>query len=190
MEMETRTKFAWACGIVILSLVIAWFFGWFGDPALAKLQALGDQMSDDNLPAAERDALRDQFRQQMQSLTDDQRRSYFDANRVGWQARQEKRMDDFFNKPKKEQQKDLDDMLGRMNRPRDGQPPRGSGQSAGGGGRGNRGGGTEAQREERSKRRLDGSTPKMRAQYAEFRRLLNERAQQTGKKVNGWGRGV
>lgn len=180
MEMERRTKVTWGCVLVVLALVAAWF--WFGgDPELAKLQAISDQM--DNVPAAERDALRDQFRQQMGSLTDDQRRAYFNANRDGWQARQQKRMDDFFGKPKNEQRKELDDMLGRMKQPRTGQPPRGNGG-------GNRGGRTEAQREERSKRRLDSSTPRLRAQYAEFRRLLNERAQQLGMNVTGGRRGV
>ncbi len=42
---------------------------------------------------------------------------------------------------------------------------------------------TEAQREERSKRRLDGTSPKMRAQYAEFRKMLDKRAQERGVKL-------
>lgn len=184
--MESRTKVAWASGFVVLAIMAAWLLGWFGgDPAIASLQALGEQMADDNLPSTERDALRDQFRQQMESLSDDQRRSYFDANRERWQARQQQQLNDFFNLPKNEQQKKLDDMIGRMNQPRGNQPSRGGGQAAGGPTGGNRGGRTEAQREERAKRRLDGATPKMRAQFAEFRRRLNERAQQLGKPLNG-----
>jgi hypothetical protein len=190
--MENRTKIVWSCAILLLALIAAWFFGWLGsDPAIAKLQELGEQMSDDNLPDAQRDQLRDQWRQQMQSLSGDQRRAYFNANRDGWQQRSQQRMDEFFGLPKGEQQKRLDEMLGRMNRPRGNDQRRGDGRSASGGsGGGSRAGRTEAQREERSKRRLDRSTPKMRAQYAEFRRLLNQRAQQLGVQVNGWSRGA
>jgi hypothetical protein len=39
---------------------------------------------------------------------------------------------------------------------------------------------TEAQRDERSKRRLDQTSPKMRAQFAEFRKRLDNRAKQRG----------
>jgi hypothetical protein len=191
--MDNRKKLAWGGAVLLLALITAWGMGWFGeDPAIAKLQEIGDQMSESNLPDAQRDQLRDQFRQQMQSLTDDQRRAYFNTNRDGWQARQQQRMDEFFGLPKGEQQKRLDEMIGRMNRPRDGQSPRGDGRTAssGRGGGGSRAGRTESQREERSKRRLDGSTPKMRAQYAEFRRLLGQRAQQLGVNVNNWRRGA
>jgi hypothetical protein len=185
-------------GIVaaIIGVAAAWAFGLFGgtDPAIAKLQKIGNQMEADNLPEAQRDQLRDQFRQQMRSMTDEQRSAFFDANRNQWQARAQQRMDEFFAMPRADQQKRLDDIINRMSQPR-GNRNRG-GQNGGdgrgwGGDRGGRSSMTEAQREERSKRRLDGSTPKMRAQYAEFRRMLNQRAEQRGVPLNnnGWGRG-
>ena len=47
---------------------------------------------------------------------------------------------------------------------------------------------SEAQRDERSKRRLDSTSPKMRAQFSELRRRLDERAQQRGVKLEDpWG---
>jgi hypothetical protein len=190
--MENRTKIAWGSMILFLALIAAWWLGWLGgaDPAIARLQELSEQMSD-QLPDAERDQLRDQWRQQMQSLSDEQRRAYFNANRDGWQARQQQRMDEFFGLPKNEQQKRLDEMIGRMNRPRGNDRRRGDGRTASGArGGGGRAGRTESQREERSKRRLDGSTPKMRAQFAQFRRMLNERAQQLGVNTNNWRRGA
>lgn len=191
-------------GVAILLLVAAaWGFGFIGetDPAIAQLQQLGEQMSGKNLPDAQRDQLRDDFRQQIRSLSDDQRRAFFDANRDQWQARSEQRMSEFFAMSKADQQKRLDEIINRMNQPRDTQRQTAAGQNRGGqdrgaggnnnGGRGGRGGMTEGQREERSKRRLDQTSPKMRAQFSEFRRRLDERAQQRGVKINDppWGGG-
>lgn len=192
--MDKRKAIIGGCVVILLSVVAAWGFGLFGgtDPAIAKLQEIGDQMSQENLPDAQRDQLRDQFRQQMQSMTDDQRRAFFDANRDQWQARSQQRMDEFFAMSKADQQKRLDEMINRMNQPRGNQNGGRRDQNRGNANNGNggRSGMTEAQREERSKRRLDGSSPKMRAQYAEFRRMLDQRAQERGVKINNpWMRG-
>ena len=126
-------------GVAILVLVAAaWGFGLFGgtDPAIAKLQEIGDQMSDKNLPEAQRDQLRDQFRQQMQSMTDDQRRAFFDANRDQWAARSAERMNEFFAMSKADQQKRLDEIINQMNRPRDNQRNNGGNANNSNGGRG------------------------------------------------------
>ena len=59
----------------------------------------------------------------------------------------------------------------------------GGGGPGGAGGRpagGRRGGGTEESRNERSKRRIDRSTPEQRAQQSEYRRALEERRTQLG----------
>jgi hypothetical protein len=192
--MEKRNWVISGVVFLLLLVVAAWVLGWFGaDPAIAKLQEIGEQMSEPNLPDAQRDQLRDQFRQQMQSLSEDQRRAFFNSNRDQWQARSQQRMDQFFAMPKTEQIKQLDQTIKRMSQPRTNQPGGGRG-NAGGGGRGPGGGRgmTESQREERSKRRLDGSTPKMRAQYSEYRRMLDQRAQQLGVNLpnNGWRSGA
>lgn len=173
-------------GVAILILAAAaWGFGLFGgtDPAIAKLQEIGDQMNQQNLPDTQRDQLRDQFRQQMQGLSDGQRRTFFDANRGQWEARSAERMNQFFAMSKADQTKRLDEILNRMNQPRS-QNAGGRNQGGGGGGRNM----SEAQREERSKRRLDNTSPKQRAQFAEFRKALDQRAAQRGIKVDG-GRG-
>lgn len=179
-------------GVAIFILAaVAWLFGLFGgtDPAIAKLQELGDQMNQENLPDAQRDQLRDQFRQQMQGLTDDQRRAFFDANRSQWEARSAERMNQFFAMSKADQNKRLDEILNRMNQPR-GQNAGGRNQNGGGANGGNRGGRSmsEAQREERSKRRLDNTSPKQRAQFTAFRKALDQRAAQRGIKIDN-GRG-
>jgi len=187
--MNKRKWMIIAC-VLLLCAVGAWAFGLFGgtDPAVAKLQEIGDQMNGSNLSDAQRDQLRDQFRTQMRSMTDDQRRSFFDANRDQWQARSAQRMNEFFAMSKADQTKRLDEIINRSVA----QQKQNQGQNAtrGGNGGGNRGSMSEAQREERSKRRLDSTSPKMRAQYSEFRKMLDNRASQRGVKLdNGWGRG-
>lgn len=168
--------------VLLLLVAIAWLFGFIGgtDPAVAELQQIRDQMSAD-LPDAERDQLRDQFRQRLASLSDDQRRAVFAAGREQWQQRSEQRMDEFFAMSRPDQQKRLDESINRMLERRN--QPNQNQAAANRNGRGDRGGGrnmTEAQRDARAKQRLDRSTPKERAQRAEYRRRLQERLQQRG----------
>jgi hypothetical protein len=163
---------------MLLVGVAAWAFGFFSrtDPAVAELQEIGSQMWDRNLPDAQRNQLRTDFRQRMESMTEDQRRAFFDANREQWDGRIRERMDEFFAMSKADQQKRLDEILNRIMQARNSPQPNAND-------RGNRGSGrsmTDAQRDERSKRRLDRTTPKMRAQFAEFRKQLDKRAQQRG----------
>jgi hypothetical protein len=178
--------------VVILVLAAAtWAFGLLGgtDPAVAKLQAMADQAFDANLTEAQQDQMRDQFRQQVQALTPEQRDAFFDANRSRWMERAEQRMDQFFAMSQQDQQKRLDEILNRMSQPRQNRGPEaGRGDRGGGGDRGGWRNMTEAQREERSKRRLDQTSPKMRAQFSEFRKRLTERAKERGMpEPPGWG---
>jgi hypothetical protein len=168
---------------ILLVGLAAWAFGFFSrtDPAIAQLQQIGNQMQDKNLSDAQRNQLRDDFRQNIRSLTDDQQRAFFDANRDRWTGRMQQQMDEYFAMSKADQQKRLDDILNRMVQARNSAQ-----QNANGGNRNansNRGGGrnmTDAQREQRSKERLDRTSPKMRAQFTEFRKQLDQRAQQRG----------
>jgi hypothetical protein len=138
-------------------------------------------MQDKNLSDAQRNQLHDDFRQNMRSMTDDQRRAFFDANRDQWTGRMQQRMDEYFAMSKADQQKRLDEILNRMAQARNSAQ-----QNANGGNRNannNRGGDrnmSDAQREQRSKQRLDRTSPKMRAQASEFRKQLAARAQQRG----------
>jgi len=170
--------------VMILVIVVgtAWALGYFRgtDPVVAELQQMRDQMfTNRDLPEAERRAEWQNFRQRMDSLTDAQRDAFRQSSRDGWRQFAEQRMDEFFTLPPAEQQQRLDEILDRMierQRQREQNPTARD--------RGNRGGRgrnlTDAQRDERRKRRLDRTDPKMRAQFSEFRRMLNERAQQRG----------
>jgi hypothetical protein len=171
--------------VVLLAVVSAWALGLFGgtDPAVAELQQMGERMFDGDLPEAERDQLRGDFRERIRSLSDEERRAFFDASRDRWMGRIEQRMDEFFAMPPADQQQRLDEILDRMNRPRTERPGRDRG------GRGNWGTMSEAQRDERSKRRLDRTSPKLRAQFTEFRRRLEDRANARGMTVPDWGDG-
>lgn len=187
-------------GVVMILLLVGsgWAFGLFSgsDPAIAELQQIGSKMWDRSVPEAERNQLRGDFRQRMESLSDDQRRSFFDASRGQWAGREQQRMDDFFKMSKADQQKRLDEILDRIVKGRASQQQNATGvnlqngqqNQANGGQSGRRGANSSrgprdqsaAAREERSKRRLDRTTPAMRAQFTQFRKQLDTRAQQRG----------
>ena len=173
--------------VVLLIAAGAWALGLFGgaDPAVAELQQMGEQMFDRDLPDAQRDQLRDDFRERIRSLSDEQRRAFFETNRDRWMGRIEQRMDEFFVMSPADQQQRLDEILDRMTQPRTDRQ-NGDGRR----GRGNWGNMTEAQRDERAKRRLDNTSPKLRAQFSEFRRRLEDRAGQRGiTNLPDWGGG-
>jgi hypothetical protein len=168
---------------MLLIAAAAWALGFFGgtDPAVAALEQMRAQMSDDNLPEAQRDALRDQFRDRIRALSDEQRRMFFAANRDQWRGRMEQRMGEFFAMSPTDQRQRLDEVIDRM-RARRGQRSANANGNRGGdrGGRGNWANMTDAQRDERAKRRLDRSSATQRAQFTEFRRRLVERARERG----------
>jgi hypothetical protein len=168
---------------LVLVAIAAWAFGFFHgpDPAIAELQDLGNQLRGGNLSDAQHTQIRNDFRQHLDSLSESQRRAFFDANRSDWNQRMQQRMDEYFAMPKAEQQKRLDEILNRIVQARNSQQKNASGQ--GNGVRNaNRGGRnmSDAARQARSKQRLDNTSPKQRAQMAEFRRQLDTRAQLRG----------
>jgi hypothetical protein len=201
----TKRKTFIGGGVLLLLASLAWVFGFVGgtDPAIAKLNDMRSQMGDKNLTDAQRSALRGEFRDQMRSLSDDQRHAFFESGRGEWEGRQRQRMNEFFAMSKADQQKKLDEALNRMlegqkNSQSGGQSLAGGqgqnnqGQNANGnpGGRGGRSSMTDEQREERSKRRIENSDPTSRAQFAQYRKMLGDRAAQRGisMPVGGGGR--
>lgn len=176
-------------GVTILLVVLAaaWAMGYLsGDPAVAELQQLRDQMRDAS--DTERQQLRDQFRERMGNLTDAQRDVFRQAGRGQWQQFAQQRMDEFFALPQAEQKQRLDEMINRMvarQNERERNPQVGNR-----GDRGNRGGGrnmTEGQRDQRRKERIARTDPKSRAQFDQFRRMLNDRRQERGLPATGGG---
>lgn len=172
-------KISYAVAGLLALLAAAWMFGPFGgtDPVVAEMQQLRDQMRD--LPDDQRRAAWDNYRQRMEGLTDAQRDA-LRGDRGQWQQFAQQRMDEFFQLPPAEQRQRLDDMIDRMEQHA---KERARNPSANRGGRGGGDGGrnlTDAQRDQRRKERLDRTSPKMRAQFSEFGRLMNERRAERG----------
>jgi parvulin-like peptidyl-prolyl isomerase len=167
-----KRKITVAAIVVVACVAAAWAFGLFGgtDPVVAEMQQLRDQMRD--LPETERRAQWDNFRQRMEGLTDAQREA-LRGDRNEWQQFAQQRMDEFFQLPPNEQRQRLDEMIDRMEQRR---KERAQNASANQGGRDM----TDAQRDKRRKERLDRTNPKMRAQFTEFGRRMNDRRTERG----------
>jgi hypothetical protein len=186
--MDARKLGIAATGILIL-LAAAWMFGLFGgtDPVVAEMQQLRDQMQ--NLPEGERRAAWDSYRQRMEGLTDAQRDA-LRGDRGQWQQFAQQRMDEFFQLPPDQRRQRMDEMIDRMEQRAKERAQNPNAARGGRGGDGNRGRNmTEAQRDQRRKERLDRTSPKMRAQFTEFGRQLNERRAQRGLPPMEGGRG-
>ena len=114
----------------------------------------------------------------MEGLTDAQRDA-LRGDRNQWQQFAQQRMDEFFQLPPDQQRQRLDEIIDRME-----QRQREAAQNPNanrGGDRGDRGRNlTDAQRDQRRKERLDRTNPKMRAQFTEFGRRMNERRAERG----------
>lgn len=181
--------------MIAVLAIAAWALGLFdgADPAVAELQQMADQAFSQDLPENQQAQFRDQFRQRMDTLTPQQREDFFDTNRDRWMQRAEERLNDFFAMSPADQDKRLDEIIDRMSQPREGRQQNNGGNPGArpgdGRGPGNWGNMTEAQRDERAKRRLDHTSPKMRAQFTEFRKRLDDRAKERGiSQLPGWGR--
>jgi hypothetical protein len=190
-------KKATIAGVVVILIGVgaAWALGFFRgvDPAVAELQQMRDQMRD--APEADRQQLRQEFRTRMENLTDQQREAFWQAGRGEWQQFAQQRMDEFFALPQADQQRRLDEMIDQMiqrqkQRQQNPNAQNPNAQNRRGNGRGGGRNLTEAQRDQRRKERLDRFDPKMRAQFGEFRRRLDERMEQRGLPPMPGGRGM
>ena len=148
------------------------------------------------MSAEDRSALRNQMRDGVQNLSDNQRQQFFTSGRSMFMAFAQQRLDSFFEMPPAEQQARLDEMIDRMaewrQRREQESSQGGAGENAGrdgpGRGWGNR---TEAERDAFRKQMLDKTNPKLRAQFGEFRRLMNARMEARGMEpMNGPPRGM
>ena len=174
-----------AIGAVMLALVVGagWALGFFDttDPQVAELQKLREETFDrmDQMSDEERRSQFQEFRQRVEGLSEDQRRKFFESGREGFQQMMLQRMDRFFAMSPEQQTEKLDEMIDRMEEWRANREQGGGGGSGWGrgGGRGNM---TAAQRDQRSKQRLDRSTPEMRAKMDRFRDMMNERREERG----------
>ncbi len=169
-------KLAISAVVITLVVGVGWAMGFFEktDPQVAELQQLRDEniQKMDQMPEEQRRGFRDRVEQ----LSPEQRQQFFDSSRERFQTMMLNRVDEFFALPPEEQQKKLDDMIDRM------EERRKQREANGGEGRrgGNRGNMTPGQRDQRSKERLDRTTPELRAKVDRFRDMLNDRREERG----------
>lgn len=208
---EERSKRPWILvmlGVVAVGAGAAWAI-YFPreDPQLAVVQDLGKQMREaEKLPDDQRRALRDQFRAEMEKLSEEERDRLWRERRAGFQRQMEQRMLEVLSLPPEQQAAVLDRHIDEMEKrrkewesrsqQRGGERKEGPGGAAKEGGKegsqaGGRGSGTRERTGANSgrNRRLDRTSPKQRAQMTEYRRLMNERRKQRGLAPMGRGRG-
>lgn len=179
--MDNRKKTA-ACAAALLLIGFAVWAMWGDgvDPAVAALEAQRDQMFSPTATDADRQA----FRAQIDALTDEQRRQFFERGRPEMERRMAERMNELFNQSpeglrREAKQRAADIIADRKSREAD--DGRGPGGPPGGGPPWARGNMTEAQRDSMRKQMLDNIPPGTRAQFSEFRRMINEELKARGQ---------
>lgn len=176
MESNKKKRAAIAAAIALLLAVGVWaFWGESVDPAVAALESQRSVMFSGDATDEQRAA----FRQQVDQLTEAQRRQFFDRSRPDMQRRMAERMNELFALPPEQlrqeaRQRAADIVAGRAEREAGGDDGRRGGPPGGRGGR------TEAERDARAKQRLDFVDPSTRAQFSEFRSMVNEELKSRG----------
>lgn len=157
---------------VILALLagIVWVLFTGEDAELAEAKQMRDQMFQkmDTMSPEDRHSGREAIREKMQDFSPEQRREFGQ----GMRQFAMKRVDKILAMSPGEQRQELDQWIDRMEQMRE---------NRGNEGRGDRGGDmSSAQRDQRSKQRLDRSTPQMRAKMDAMKDLINQRREQRG----------
>jgi hypothetical protein len=190
----TKRRIGVAAIAILVMGVGAWALGMFHrvDPQVAELEQMRTQMfANRDVPQAERRQQFGEMRQRMESLTEEQRRQFWENGREQFMQFAEQRMDEFFALSPEDQQKRLDEIIDRMleRRKEREQNPQADGNRRGGGGRQGWQNMTDAQRDAARKQRLDRTSPELRAGFSEFRRMMNDRLEARGLPPDQFGGG-
>ena len=184
-----KKKTATAFAVIVLALGAGWALGFFDttDPKVSELQQLRNEAFDrrDDMSDDDRRAQFEAIRQRVDELSEEQRRAFHKGGRERFQQMMVERMNEFFAMTPEDQKARLDEIIDRIEERRANRDQSGGGRP--GGGRGNM---SAAQRDQRSKERLDRSTPEMRAKMDRFRDMMNDRRQQRGLEPLEGGRGM
>jgi hypothetical protein len=168
-----------ASGAFVLVLIasVGWAMGFFDgkDPQLAELEQMRD-LALQNRDNGEYRAEREQFREKVGQLSEEQRKQFFENSRPMFQQMMNQRMNKFFAMTEEEQNVELDKLIERMeNRSRDGKVDgKGVGRNWGGKGLSQQG------QDNRRQKRLDNTTPEMRAKFDKFKDMMNDRREERG----------
>lgn len=178
--MSKNKKITLGAGLLVM-LVGAWALGMFGglDPQVAALEAKRQHVFSGEASQEERQ----EFRQQVQELTDAQRRQLFERGRPDFRRMAAERMQELFDLPPEELQQEVAVRADRIMAARAEREQRDNagGGGGGGGGRGGWGNMTDEQRDQRRKQMLDVFEPTTRAQFSEFRRMINTELESRGQ---------
>jgi hypothetical protein len=202
-ENSSVSKWKWIAAVVALLLMAGGAYAFLPskDPALARIEDLRTQM--DGADDAQRRVLFGQMRQEFDNLTPEARDQMRDEWRAKGEARDQQRLNEYFDKSPKEQIAMLDEDIKRdeerrkeweKRRAERGNDANAGNRGDGGGGRGDRGpgGGRDASGDPNARRKgyLDNSSPQSRAMRGEYQRDRDERRKQLGLPVSsGGGRG-
>jgi uncharacterized membrane protein YgcG len=197
----------------LLALLLMWLLGWFSVPReVLEIRGLVDgqiaelrKVARNQMPLADDAAGFSTVLDRVRALPPDLRRQA--GREVGrmFEAREQAEMESYFNLPPERRQAELDRRIKAAEERRQAReaerakresrrpaPAAGSQMAGGsggpGGGRSSGGRGrstTEEERNARSKRRIDRSSPQERAQRTEYRRALDERRTQLGLPARG-----
>ena len=177
--------------LLVAVVVLVWWLR-REDQAVAELQARRNELFARAAQMTEQERIdaRNQMRQQVEQLSSWQKRAFFTSTRAWMISQVSARLDQFHALPPDQQQRQLDEhvqmiLSGEQPKFGPGPPPgvgrRDGGPPAGGGpGREGWGDATPEQREARRKQRLDFTNPKLRTQFTEYRRRLNEKLEAAG----------
>lgn len=199
-----------AAGVALLAFLVAWLLGWIRfttDPRLVEVRDLQQKavaaygngpstMAEATAAVAAMQEIREKITALPPHLRAQAERQ--GGNQMGATFRQ--RIDAYFAAPPAERRAELDRQIDQeelMRKAREANSPaaappgggQGGGQTAGGGsGTGGPGRGSEESRNRFVKSIIDRTTPEQRARYVEYRRVMEERREQRGLPVSGWGR--
>ena len=194
----------------LLALLLMWLLGWFSVPReVLEIRGLVDgqiaelrKVARNEVPLADASMGFSTVLDRVRVLPPDLRRQA--GREIGrmFEAREQAEMESYFNLPPERRQAELDRRIKaeeqrrqareaeRAKRESQRPAPAAGSQPAGGPGGERSGGGrgrstTEEERNARSKRRIDRSSPQERAQRTEYRRALDERRTQLGLPARG-----
>jgi uncharacterized protein HemX len=185
-EKSSGGKGKWIAAVLILLLLAAgaWAFLPRKNVHVARIEELRAQL--ETAPREQRRELFDQMREEFRQLPESEREAMFADRRKQWEAREQKRYDEFFALSPAERIAYLDKEIDEDERERKERAERRArqgnqqrGDRGGRGGWGGRGGG-DRNSMERRKGYLDNTNPVTRAQRGEYRRAREERRRQRG----------
>lgn len=185
--------------LVLLLLLLFAVMGaaWYmqPDPQLAKVKSLQQKLFAKDREEISKEARKErfqQFRHEVSKLSKSQKEQFFKEMQKQFMKKFENKLDNFFALPPDQRTAALDADIDREEarrrqwqqwqknrKDRDGSPGNGKRRGPGNGRRGGKPRNAE-ERERRGRNFLDGTSPKFRAQFTEYRRLMNERRKARG----------